>query len=128
MKLHRSSNGDIFLSNPTISWDSVPCPNGSDVVNYIFKTTRGDGDLEETVAVEGTSVNPTLSPCTVYSFQVAAQTSKGIGDYSYIQMFETPTKGNYKFLLLTKTHSHEQLWNFILVGARPLFLSKGYFP
>ncbi|XP_071800001.1 protein sidekick-1-like [Asterias amurensis] len=69
----------------TLSWEPVICPSkGFSIVNYVYKVLDGHGSEVEPVEVEYTSVNLNLSICTSYQFKVAARTSKGVGNYSFV--------------------------------------------
>ena len=94
-----SPNKDVTRTNSNIRWQKVSC-NSSDIniENYILKITKPetDDDFEKLMKVEGTtSVNVTLSPCTIYSFQVATELRNGTGRYSTSIVFKTSSKGNY---------------------------------
>ena len=82
----------------TLSWEPVICPaKGFSIVNYVYKVLDGRGSEVEPVAVEGTSVNLNLAHCTRYQIKVAAQTSKGIGNYSE-ESYTTKSTGKYSLL------------------------------
>ena len=84
-RLNVSSYSADDLFTHTLSWEPVMCPaEGFSIVNYVYmyEVLGGHDSDVEPVAVEGTSVNLNLSLCTSYQIKVAAQTSKGIGNYS----------------------------------------------
>ncbi|XP_071799486.1 receptor-type tyrosine-protein phosphatase T-like [Asterias amurensis] len=91
------SNEDVTRTNPNIHWKKVSCDtSGFNIENYTLRITKPetDDDFENLMKVEGTtSVNVTLSPCTSYSFQVAAELRNGTGPYSYKLLFKTSSKG-----------------------------------
>ncbi|XP_071800021.1 protein sidekick-2-like [Asterias amurensis] len=74
----------------TLSWEPVICPaKGFSIVNYVYKVLDGRGSEVEPVEIEGISVNLNLNHCTRYQLEVAAQTSKGIGNYSMVPYLTT---------------------------------------
>ncbi|XP_038066586.1 uncharacterized protein LOC119736642 [Patiria miniata] len=70
-------------------WQPLNCPNGTVIVNYVFKFGPVESQQElEAVRTEGDSVSVHLPLCgTLYEFEVAAETTKGIGPFSYKQRF-----------------------------------------
>ncbi|XP_071800009.1 protein sidekick-2-like [Asterias amurensis] len=69
----------------TLSWEPVMCPsNNFSIVNYVYEVLDGHGSEVEPVEVEYTYVNLNLSICTSYQFKVAARTSKGVGNNSFV--------------------------------------------
>ena len=81
----------------TLSWEPVICPTkGFSIVNYVYKVLDGHGSEVEPVEIEYTSVNLNLSICTSYQFKVAARTSKGVGNYSFVS-YTTISKGKQFF-------------------------------
>ncbi|XP_071800004.1 protein sidekick-2-like [Asterias amurensis] len=77
------SADDLFTH--TLSWEPVMCPElHFSIVNYEYKVLDGHGSEVEPVEIEYTSVNLNLSICTSYQFKVAARTSKGVGNYSFV--------------------------------------------
>ncbi|XP_038066637.1 receptor-type tyrosine-protein phosphatase mu-like [Patiria miniata] len=68
----------------TFHWHPVNCPNGNIIVNYAYKFGTVEGEHEaEAVRTEGNSVSVHLPLCsTLYGFEVAAETTKGIGPFS----------------------------------------------
>ena len=79
----------------TLSWEPVICPEVRfSIVNYVYmyEVLGGHESDVEPVEVEGTSVNLHLAHCTIYQIKVAAQTSKGIGNYGIVS-YTTKTTG-----------------------------------
>ncbi|XP_038066639.1 receptor-type tyrosine-protein phosphatase T-like [Patiria miniata] len=78
----------------TFTWQPVSCPNGVMIVNYVYKFGLVESDQElEAVRAEGNSVSVHLSPCgTRYGFEVAAETTEGIGSFSYKHLFTSNSK------------------------------------
>ncbi|XP_033636860.1 receptor-type tyrosine-protein phosphatase F-like [Asterias rubens] len=80
----------------TLSWEPVMCPSkGFSIVNYVYKVLDGRGSEVELVAVESTSVSLHLTHCTRYQLEVAARTSKGIGNFgtaSYTTKSKVPNQ------------------------------------
>ncbi|XP_033636578.1 receptor-type tyrosine-protein phosphatase T-like [Asterias rubens] len=91
------SNEDVTLTNPNIYWQKVSCDSSDfNIENYTLRIAKPgtDDNFEDLVKVEGaTSVNLTLSPCTSYSFKVAAELRNRTGPYSFELFFATSPKG-----------------------------------
>ncbi|XP_038066583.1 angiopoietin-1 receptor-like [Patiria miniata] len=77
------------FTEKTFIWQPVNCPNGTVIVNYVYKFVTVESDQElEAVRTEGNSVSVHLPLCgTLYEFEVAAETTKGIGPFSYKSIF-----------------------------------------
>ncbi|XP_071800003.1 uncharacterized protein [Asterias amurensis] len=96
----------------TLSWEPVICPEVRfSIVNYVYmyEVLGGHESDVEPVEVEGTSVNLHLAHCTIYQIKVAAQTSKGIGNYGIVSYTTKTTVPNHVASVTVSPTSHNQL-------------------
>ncbi|XP_022097200.1 receptor-type tyrosine-protein phosphatase T-like isoform X2 [Acanthaster planci] len=70
--------------NKTFTWHPVNCTNGIGIVNYVYMLKAyGNRQEPEPVRIDSSLVSVPVPLCGVpYEFQVAAETTKGIGPFS----------------------------------------------
>ena len=96
----------VMQRSLSFSWSEPPCGDrGGIIIGYTYKLTRvgsvpdimiqQSDTSEQSVTIDG------LIPFTEYSFQVAANTSKGIGPYTNDVTMTTLEAGNYFVTLIS---------------------------
>ncbi|XP_022089248.1 receptor-type tyrosine-protein phosphatase F-like isoform X2 [Acanthaster planci] len=86
------TGSNISSESITFNWEPIPCGSrGGDITGYIYEVQDSTGTMvvdSQSVSVE-MAVVVGLTPCTIYSFKVQAETSKGPGPWTEDMEVET---------------------------------------